>query len=255
MLIRVSRDQRSFDSFPGLFAVFHALLRLLAPRHPPHALSSLAALFLSSSPAPRKPGRSLKARDYLPATKGPRLQNRGSVTILFCSSKARTDNTETALSDDCSTDIAVSVQLLPNTELSKINQHVAAGLVPEGPSSQPPLHPDTSPKLSQLRRGRTVSYCRKSLHCNDLSTFVSYEPRSESSTPVSRNLLFSPPRSFRVPCGDDGDRTRDLVNANHALSQLSYIPITSGSTRLRDSTWCGCTWIRTKDLSFIRAAL
>ena len=24
--------------------------------------------------------------------------------------------------------------------------------------------------------------------------------------------------------GDDGDRTRDLVNANHALSQLSYIP-------------------------------
>ena len=24
--------------------------------------------------------------------------------------------------------------------------------------------------------------------------------------------------------GDDGDRTRDLVVANHALSQLSYIP-------------------------------
>jgi hypothetical protein len=26
-------------------------------------------------------------------------------------------------------------------------------------------------------------------------------------------------------CGDDGVRTRDLVVANHALSQLSYIPI------------------------------
>ena len=25
-------------------------------------------------------------------------------------------------------------------------------------------------------------------------------------------------------CGDDGVRTRDLVVANHALSQLSYIP-------------------------------
>ena len=25
--------------------------------------------------------------------------------------------------------------------------------------------------------------------------------------------------------GDDGDRTRDLVVANHALSQLSYIPV------------------------------
>src|SRR5476651_1685740 len=48
MLIRVPRDQRSFDSSPGLIAVFHALHRLLAPRHPPHALSSLAALIQSS---------------------------------------------------------------------------------------------------------------------------------------------------------------------------------------------------------------
>jgi hypothetical protein len=47
-VIRVSRAQRSVDSSPGLIAVFHALLRLLAPRHPPHALSSLAALILSS---------------------------------------------------------------------------------------------------------------------------------------------------------------------------------------------------------------
>src|SRR5215468_6974550 len=46
--VRAPRDQRSFDSSPGLFAVFHALRRLLAPRHPPHALSSLAALILSS---------------------------------------------------------------------------------------------------------------------------------------------------------------------------------------------------------------
>ena len=45
-VIRVSRDQRLFDSYPELIAVFHALHRLLAPRHPPHALSSLAALFL-----------------------------------------------------------------------------------------------------------------------------------------------------------------------------------------------------------------
>ena len=43
-LIRVSRDQLAFDQSPGLFAVFHALHRLLAPRHPPHALSSLTAL-------------------------------------------------------------------------------------------------------------------------------------------------------------------------------------------------------------------
>src|SRR5438552_1615722 len=113
MLIRVSRVQRSFDSFPGLFAVFHALLRLLAPRHPPHALSSLAALFLSSSPALRKPSSVSEGKRLPSSYKRPTIAHRGSVTILFCSSKARTDNTETALSDDCSTDIAVSCNSYP----------------------------------------------------------------------------------------------------------------------------------------------
>src|SRR5262249_50412013 len=55
--VRAPRDQRSFDSFPGLFAVFHALRRLLAPRHPPHALSSLAALTRSSPASPPTPTR------------------------------------------------------------------------------------------------------------------------------------------------------------------------------------------------------
>lgn len=41
-MIREPRDQCSFDSSPRLFAAFHALLRLPAPRHPPHALSNLA---------------------------------------------------------------------------------------------------------------------------------------------------------------------------------------------------------------------
>src|SRR5262249_25150158 len=43
MVVRGSRDQLAFDQSPGLIAVFHALHRLLAPRHPPHALASLAA--------------------------------------------------------------------------------------------------------------------------------------------------------------------------------------------------------------------
>ena len=41
MLIRRSRDQRSFVNSPELFADFHAFHRLLMPRHPPCALSSL----------------------------------------------------------------------------------------------------------------------------------------------------------------------------------------------------------------------
>src|SRR4029078_807305 len=39
--IRTSRDQRMVSSFPGLFAAAHVLHRLLAPRHPPCALSLL----------------------------------------------------------------------------------------------------------------------------------------------------------------------------------------------------------------------
>ncbi len=40
-LVRVSRDQCTFVYSPRLFADFHALHRLLMPRHPPCALSSL----------------------------------------------------------------------------------------------------------------------------------------------------------------------------------------------------------------------
>src|SRR6478672_6880279 len=39
--IRTSPGQRSVGISPELFAATHVLHRLLAPRHPPHALSSL----------------------------------------------------------------------------------------------------------------------------------------------------------------------------------------------------------------------
>jgi hypothetical protein len=42
--IRTSPDQRLVGNSPKLFAATHVLHRLLAPRHPPHALSSLLAL-------------------------------------------------------------------------------------------------------------------------------------------------------------------------------------------------------------------
>ena len=60
--IRTSPDQRSVDSSPELFAATHVLHRLLAPRHPPHALSSLLAL-ISFIPASR---RIVETRDQGP---------------------------------------------------------------------------------------------------------------------------------------------------------------------------------------------
>ena len=47
-LVQGSRNCRSFVSSSGLFADFHALLRLLMPRHPPCALNSLTTNIQSS---------------------------------------------------------------------------------------------------------------------------------------------------------------------------------------------------------------
>ena len=45
--IRRSPGQGLFDSYPRLIAAFRVLHRLLAPRHPPYALSSLTAVLIT----------------------------------------------------------------------------------------------------------------------------------------------------------------------------------------------------------------
>src|SRR5687767_9825665 len=55
--IRTSPGQRSVGISPEHFAATHVLLRLLAPRHPPHALSSLlTSIFSESETIDRGPG-------------------------------------------------------------------------------------------------------------------------------------------------------------------------------------------------------
>src|SRR5437660_12173380 len=84
-VIRASRDQLAFDQSPGLIAVFHALLRLLAPRHPPHALSSLAALILSSTSPPKKgpPLSSLPMPTLACRELAPMVVAMGGVTLIL----------------------------------------------------------------------------------------------------------------------------------------------------------------------------
>ena len=53
--IRESQDQSPFGGSPELIAVFHALRRLLVPRHPPCALSSLTTMILSSRTELKEP--------------------------------------------------------------------------------------------------------------------------------------------------------------------------------------------------------
>jgi hypothetical protein len=68
---RLPRDQLAFDQSPELIAVFHALLRLLAPRHPPHALSSLTALTRPSSHPSERQGRGVGVCCYRPGVHPP----------------------------------------------------------------------------------------------------------------------------------------------------------------------------------------
>ena len=52
--IRRFPGQGLFDSYPRLIAAFRVLLRLLAPRHPPYALSSLTAILIADGPERRR---------------------------------------------------------------------------------------------------------------------------------------------------------------------------------------------------------
>src|SRR5579859_7314942 len=102
MVIRESRPQRSVDSSPGLIAVFHALHRLLAPRHPPHALSSLAAFlptavagasYRPASPATRETGRELIQLSLRAQTVSHGELRPGRATARRCSCEATLSTT------------------------------------------------------------------------------------------------------------------------------------------------------------------
>ena len=64
-LIQESQDQRSFVNSPGLFADFHALHRLLIPRHPPCALSSLTTNIQCSQTGNARQRNNKDLRGYL----------------------------------------------------------------------------------------------------------------------------------------------------------------------------------------------
>ena len=68
--IRTSPDQHLVGSFPELFAATRVLLRLSAPRHPPHALSSLLTSFSRPPRRARARGVALKTKVQAPALRG-----------------------------------------------------------------------------------------------------------------------------------------------------------------------------------------
>jgi hypothetical protein len=77
--IRTSPAQRSVGNSPELFAATHVLHRLLAPRHPPHALSSL----LTRISRPPTPASQQACEDSKPGSR-PQLFAAGPKDYAWC---------------------------------------------------------------------------------------------------------------------------------------------------------------------------
>jgi hypothetical protein len=104
------------------------------------------------------------------------------------------------------------------------------------------------------------------------STFFdrTHQENLSASIGNSRSLRVQPVERSATTYGDgdEGDRTPDPLLAKQVLSQLSYIPRSKAThfskinlalgrfdAKASQAFSDGRTWIRTKDLSFIRAAL
>ena len=165
-------------SSPRLFAVSHVLHRLLSPRHPPYALSSLIVRLARSQFPPR-------SRESAVAT--------GSAT--------RTASGTPSWRAEC-------VRRLPMTfaiRLSKMEPRLAR-------------HPWwRSGAEAPRRHQRTV-----------VVGVAGFEPATSSLSGMRSNQLSYTPLGatpfVALRGGADRSRTDDLLNANQALSQLSYSP-------------------------------
>jgi hypothetical protein len=111
------------------------------------------------------------------------------------------------------------MQLLPTAKLSKIKPTDANRLISESLADSLLLH-QQEPILGQLKWSVLSSRAVQRQQPASLFLMNLHSIVNPSSS------LFYPNRvdDHLVSCGDDGARTRNLVVANHALSQLSYTP-------------------------------
>ena len=112
--IRTSPAQRSVGNSPELFAATHVLHRLLAPRHPPHALSSLLTL-IPQQPASRRKWLKLETKVQAPALRrGPERIH----LLRRCRRKPSRYRSLTAFSIDAE-NFSAEIDFYPSYELVK----------------------------------------------------------------------------------------------------------------------------------------
>jgi hypothetical protein len=203
--------------------------RLLAPRHPPHALNSLAT-------PPPPPTCETKTALKATVSPPPGATPMGDDNFFALIPKARVEHTRINFPGRRPPTRPRPTRGRPmrlqstHTTLSKIvsRTHIAVDSTP-------------APRAGHVPCSSATSRCR-TCTCELGRVYLS---RLVAGVNPSSGIF-----SHRPTCGEDGDRTRDLLLAKQALSQLSYFPKAPAT-----ATVCGCTWIRTRDLSFIRAAL
>lgn len=111
------------------------------------------------------------------------------------------------------------MQLLPTAKLSKIRPTDANRLISVSFADSLLLH-QQKPVLGQMKWSILSS---RGVQRQQLASLFLMNLHSIVN-PYSPLIYLIRVDDHLVSCGDDGARTRNLVVANHALSQLSYTP-------------------------------
>ena len=243
-VIQGSRDQLAFDQSPELIAVFHALHRLLAPRHPPHALSSLAALIYPLHFfTPAQPGLCDKEAIIAP--------------LPSCSCIIRTgvSNELIFVSHDAYRELSFSFYLTRTLRFMGLKSNSFRYLiVKERPGRIPEESTTTKratiffrrlPRIGLTRSGRIFEEMRR----------LAIRFDSFPGSLLIPGLQVSARRSFPILWRRRGSNPQPPACKAGALPvELRPRYLQPGGIR-RSARHTGCTWIRTMDLSLIRAAL
>lgn len=235
-MIQGSRDQLAFDQSPGLIAVFHALHRLLAPRHPPHALSSLAALILPSTFRPRRRSPRSCYHPCPPCDRHGQKKSNDPISLL----KALMQRLIRNFLADHGNQMANHERQEHSCDCNSYRYRVFKELNLAWTSERPIFLAARFQRAGHFRTGQESPHDNA---CRDSHPARNSLLRKPPSTRQDTFMVAPNSGETNLVGGDDRDRTGNLRLAKPALSQLSYVPRS------------GRTWIRTKDLSFIRAAL
>jgi hypothetical protein len=215
--IRKSPDQRSVGNSPKLFAATHVLHRLLAPRHPPHALSSLLNLNLLI-PRPPRIGRLVETRDQGPGLCSSQQTRKNQIHSIIQSSKLFSAKIDFNFVFNCQR--ARSARAPPNSRFKSCGADrartddfqlakLALSQLSYSPKPTEPIVHSSNRKVKRLALAKPLWPARGAVGLGGLEP-----PTSRLSGARSSHL------SYRPKAGDAWDRTRTASKLSKNRSEL-----------------------------------